>query len=92
MLCLIRYECDKCGRKLSANDQSRFIVRLEVFAAAGPLNLDAERPSDSREAMDRVLAKLATANPDDVEDQTYRVFRFDLCHECHRKLLERPLG
>ncbi len=31
---MIRYECDKCGRALAANDRQRYIVKMEVFAAA----------------------------------------------------------
>ena len=40
---MIRYECDKCGARMVANDPKRYIVRLEVYAAAGPVELDTSR-------------------------------------------------
>jgi len=88
---VIRYECDKCGFAMEANAPQRFIVRLEIYAAAGHVDLDVEAAKPG-EALEDVLRELAQANPDEVEDQTYRLLRFDLCDACRRELLERPLG
>lgn len=89
---MIRYDCDKCGRAMGANYSRRYIVKMEVYAAAGPVELDLERDADSDETISEVLANLASADPDEIEDQTYRAFRFDLCDACRKKLLQRPLG
>ena len=89
---MIRYECDKCGRRLSANDPQRFIVKLEIYAAAGHVELDAESVSDPQRELGTIMDALALADPDEVEDQTYRSFRFDLCDACRRIVLSRPLG
>ena len=89
---MIRYECDKCGASLSANDPSRFIVKLEVYAAAGHIDQCDDVDADSHSQLDAVLEQLRTADPDDVEDKTYRCFRFDVCDHCRRGLLQRPLG
>ena len=89
---MIRYECDRCGADMGANDPLRFIVRLEVYAAAGHIDLDAEVKRRPQEALDEVLKALAKADPDEIEDQTYRLLRFDLCDACRRELLKRPLG
>lgn len=89
---MIRYECDRCGLAMGANDQQRYIVRMEVFAAAGPMDLDAEASANPTQALDDVLRDLAAADPDEVEDQTYRLLRFDLCNTCRRALLSEPLG
>lgn len=89
---MIRYECDKCGTSLSANDPSRFIVKLEVYAAAGHIDQSDDDDTDSTAQLDAVLEELRTADPDDVEDKTYRCFRFDVCDDCRRKLLQHPLG
>ena len=89
---MIRYECDKCGRHMGPNDSQRFIVKLEVYAAAGHIELDTDSPIDSDRQLAEVLDQLAAADPDEVEDQTYRSFRFDLCDSCRRTLLKRPLG
>ena len=90
---MIRYRCDKCGCDMTANDPRRFIVKLEIFAAAAPLEFNEnDLAKDHTEGINRLLEQLANADPDEIEDQTYRTLRFDLCRECQRKLLERPLG
>ena len=89
---VIRYECDKCGVALQANDPNRFIVKMEVYAAAGPIELDPDSLTDTKSGMKAVLDQLRQADPDEVEDQTYRVFRFDVCDACRRTLMQRPLG
>ncbi len=90
---MIRYECDRCRVKLSANDPQRYILRMEVYAAAGHVELDesAEAASGKPE-LERVLQHLAEADPDEVEDQTYRALRFDLCDACRREVIRKPFG
>ena len=90
---MIRFECDKCGASLGPNDAERFIVRIEVFAAAGPIDLSAEDLTrDAASQMREIIESLEGADPNDVEDQTYRSLRFDLCVSCHRAYLQKPLG
>lgn len=89
---MIRYECDKCGRSMGPNDAQRFIVKMEIFAAAGHLDLDAEAATHDESALANVIESLKKADPDEIEDQTYRAFRFDVCDTCRRILLDRPLG
>ena len=89
---VIRYECDRCAAPLAANDAGRFIVRLEVFAAAGPVDLRDAGSGDANAGIKEVLRELAAADPDNVEDQTYRILRFDVCDACRKALLRNPLG
>ncbi len=88
---MIRYECDRCGAAMMANDAQRFIVKLEVYAAAGHVDLDLNSHNDPRSEMDEILKSLSAADPDEVEDQTYRCLRFDVCDACRRTLLANPL-
>ncbi|UCC31374.1 MAG: hypothetical protein JSU86_03675 [Phycisphaerales bacterium] len=88
---MIRYECDKCGVAMQANDPKRFIVRLEIYAAAGHVDLDEEAAAAPTEGLREIVRQLAKADPDEVEDQTYRLLRFDVCDACRRELLERPI-
>ena len=89
---MIRYECDKCGEALQANDPRRFIVKFEVYAAAGHIELESASAEATEQELTEVLRALSCADPDDVEDQTYRALRFDVCDVCRRKLLKKPLG
>ncbi len=88
---MIRYECDRCGARLRANDSRRFIVKMEVYAATGRIDLE-ERDGDEGEALSATIRALSVADPDVIEDQTYRCFRFDVCDACQKIVLERPLG
>jgi len=77
---------------MKPNDSRRFIVKMEVYAAAGPVELDVDREGDAGGELAALIEHLKTADPSDVEDRTYRSFRFDLCDSCRRALLECPLG
>ncbi len=89
---MIRYECDKCGRNMGPNDAQRYIVKMEIFAAAGHMDLDAEAATPDESALANVIESLKKADPDEIEDQTYRAFRFDVCDARSRILLDRPLS
>ena len=88
---MIRYECDRCGAPLGENDPRRFIVKMEVYAATGRIDLE-EEDADSGEALSAAIEALSAADPDAVEDQTYRCFRIDVCDSCQKVLLKHPLG
>lgn len=88
---MIHYECDRCGAALGSNDPRRFIVKLEVYAAAGHLDLTPDPHADPRREMEKIMERLSAADPDEVEDQTYRCLRFDVCDTCRRTLLAAPL-
>jgi len=51
---------------------------MEIYAAAGVVDLDADAATDAKEGLSAVLDQLRRADPDEIEDQTYRAFRFDL--------------
>jgi len=89
---MIRYECDKCGAAMGANDSQRFIVKVEVYAAAGHVDLSKDLVRDGKSELESVLQQLAATDPDEIEDQTYRSFRFDVCDRCRKAVLSRPLG
>lgn len=76
---------------MGADDARRYIVKVEVYAAAGHIDLSRQE-GEAGPTLEQVLQQLASADPDDVEDQTYRLFRFDICDACRRKLLAAPLG
>ena len=90
---MIRYCCDGCGKMMSANDANRYIVRLEVFAAAEGLTISKDDLAKDHQAeIEQIVNDLQQANPDQVEDQVYRSFRFDLCSACQPKYLANPLA
>ncbi|MFH0981156.1 MAG: hypothetical protein V2A79_06435 [Planctomycetota bacterium] len=89
---MIRYRCDQCGCLMTANDPRRFILKMEIYAAAAPIEFNRnDLVQDHTEEIDRLVEQLSGADPDEIENQTYRSLRFDLCRECQREFLKRPL-
>ena len=86
----ISYRCDLCGRYLAANSTERFIVKIEAFAAADRLIITEEDlAKDHTQAIRETIEGLSRQSIDEIEDSVYRCFRYDLCKECHRRLLRQ---
>jgi hypothetical protein len=89
---VIRYRCDGCQADLQRDGSNHFIVKIEAYAAAGKLEFTEEDlRRDHRAEMETVIRDLARVSPDEIEDQVYRAFRYDLCPRCHRAFLAGPL-
>ena len=41
--------------------------------------------------MSEIIEQMEGMDPDELEDQVYKSFRFDLCPACHQRYLEDPL-
>jgi len=88
----IRYVCDGCGRVLEGDAPDRYVVKIEVFAAADQLVIRQEDlRRDHRAEIARLVEQLDRMHPDEIEDQTYRAFRFDLCRACHKEYIKKPV-
>lgn len=89
---MIVYRCDACGRRMTGNDPGRYIIKLEAYGAAGPLEFtQADLARDHTQEIRRIIESLETQSPDQVEDEIYRSFRYDLCAVCHRRFLAQDL-
>ncbi len=89
---MIRFRCDGCGVDLARDGSNHYILKMEAFAAAGKLEFtrqDLEKDHDAE--IRKVLSQMEKHTPDELEDQVYRSFRFDLCPACHRRFLVNPL-
>jgi len=90
---MIAYRCDVCGMRMSGNDPGRYVVKIEAFAAAAPLEITQEDLQQGHSGqIAEIIASLSEQSADQIEDAVYRAFRYDLCTRCHRKFLsqERP--
>ncbi|NQT18805.1 MAG: hypothetical protein HQ592_03805 [Planctomycetes bacterium] len=87
---MIKYVCDMCGKPLIDNEDVRYVVRIDVYAACE----SAEYPEgyDDLDAVEDMLD--AADDPDGPRpvDESFSSFRFDLCSICHRRYLEDPLS
>ena len=83
--------CDRCGKPLLADEDIRYVARIEVYAAYDPMELTAEDlAADNRAEIRRLVAKMHKREPAELEAQVYEAFRFDLCPAC-RKLYAAKL-
>ena len=90
---MIRYSCDLCKRDLDPEDDLRYVVKMEVYAAFDPAA--ANEDEDDRDHLQEIqdmLERLEDADDDQIGDDVYQQLRFDLCPECRKKFLKNPLG
>jgi hypothetical protein len=90
---MIHFTCDLCGKVLGAGEDSRFVVKVEVYAAYDPMEITSEEIEEDRhEEIEDLLDEMSDMESEALEDQVYKTFRYDLCSECHAAYLQDPLG
>lgn len=89
---MLHYTCDLCGKELHAEEDQRYVVKMEAFAAQDPAEItDADLDEDHMEAVSQLLQD-EEENLDDALTDPNKSFRFDLCADCHKRFLRDPLG
>ncbi len=89
---MIHHTCDCCKRQIDPDDELRFVVRLEVYAAIDPQEDEADDDRDHLREIQEVLERLDDPHESEVCDKVYHQRRFDLCNECRQRFVEDPLG
>ena len=87
---MLHFSCDLCGRHL---DDRRFVVKLEVYPAFDPEELDQEDLDvDNLQEVADMIEEMETTGQDKLEDYGSKCFRFDLCPKCRQAFVNDPLG
>ncbi len=89
---MIRYSCDMCKRELDPDEDLRYVVKMEVYAAFDPTSADEDDDRDHLQEIQDILERLEDAESDEIGEDIYQQLRFDLCPECHKKFISNPLG
>ena len=90
---MIRYSCDLCKRELDPQDDLRYVVKVEVYAAFGPGGVNGDdEDRDHLEEIQDILERMEDAPGNEIGDEVYQQLRFDLCPECRKKFIHNPLG
>jgi hypothetical protein len=87
---MIQYSCDLCKRPLDPQDDLRYVVKVEVYAALDPVEMDDD--TDNLQEIHEILERMEDLDNDRIGDDVYQQLRFDLCPECRKKFLKNPLG
>jgi len=84
--------CDICGKVLLADEDVRYVARIEVFAAYDPMELTAADVARDRTAeIAALLRQIEGLTQEEMENRVYRRFVFDLCPACQKEYLADPL-
>lgn len=84
--------CDRCGKGLLLEENTRYQVRIIVQAAYDPLEIVREDlEKDLRAEMKEALEAAKKQSPEALQDQIYREMHFDLCPPCQREFLKAPI-
>lgn len=89
---MIHYTCDCCKKPLDTHSDTRYVVRLEVYAALDPVEDESNDDRDHLQEIQDILETLDDADDDQLSDQVYHHARFDLCGECRQRFVKNPLG
>lgn len=90
---MIHHSCDLCKRPLDPEDDVRYVVKMQVYAAFDPLTLsEPEEDCDHLQDLDEIIEQMEDLSNEAIGDDVCQQFRFDLCPECRKKFLANPLG
>jgi len=90
---MIHYTCDLCGKPLLADEDTRYVVQVEVYAAYDPMEItEADLAEDKSEEVQELLDEMADMDAEQLEDQVHKTFRFDLCQACQARYVQDPLS
>jgi hypothetical protein len=88
---MLHFSCDLCGKDLTDGRDSRYVVRMEVYAAGDPGRLtDDDLSDDNLEAVGELLRDADEADREPAP--AYKKLQYDLCPTCHVKFLADPLN
>ena len=89
---MIQYSCDCCKRLIDPQDDLRYVVRMEVYAAMDTGDSDdCEDDRDYLAEVQEIIQRGDDVESDRIGDDIYQQLRFDLCPECRRKFLKNPI-
>ncbi len=91
---MIHYNCDMCGKSLVPEEEDRYVVKIEIYAACDSMEADDEDDliNDFEEEDDDDDDEVDNLDPDEIDSIEYKTFRYDLCSKCHSRYLLDPLS
>src|SRR5262245_3174496 len=75
---MIHYSCDLCKRPLDPDDDLRYVLKMEVYAAFDPLEMDdGDADRDNLQELHEIMERMDDAASDEIGDDVYQNLRFD---------------
>ena len=89
---MIKLDCDLCVKTLLADEDVRYVVKIDVFAAYDPVELtDEDLKKDLKAELRRLVKAMEHMDPEKAQDSVYRHFEFHLCPACQKEYIKDPL-
>ncbi|MDP2896888.1 MAG: hypothetical protein Q8Q12_10065 [bacterium] len=89
---MIHYTCDLCGRSLKDRDVI-YELNIEVHAIYQPLQIDlVDMLKDHTDEIRGLIEELKDKDPQELQDQIYKTFKFHLCPPCQQKYIKNPFA
>lgn len=82
--------CDRCGCPIE-EQELRYIVAIQVYAAPTPIRITAEDLQDPESAIEKSLQHCEDKSPEDHMDDVHKEFRKDLCRRCQQQYIREPI-
>jgi len=93
---MIHYNCDMCGKSLVPEEDDRYVVKIEIYAACDSMEVDDDEGliDDFEEEDDEEEDEVEVDNtdPEEMDGVEYKTFRYDLCSKCHSRYMQDPLS
>ena len=90
---MIHHSCDRCGNSIDANQDLRYVVRVEVQATMESVDpMETEPDRDHLLELEEILERLDDEQSMMISEDIYQRRRYDLCCSCYRKFIRDPMG
>lgn len=89
---MIHYTCDCCNKRIDAQHDLLYVVRLEVYAALDPSEGGVDDDRDHLQEVQEILERMDDSADEQICDDVYHHQRFELCRECRQQFMKNPLG
>ncbi|MDP6094256.1 MAG: hypothetical protein QF537_20140 [SAR324 cluster bacterium] len=94
---MIHYNCDMCGKSLVPEEDDRYVVKIEIYAACDSMEVDDDEgliddfeEEDEEDEVDE--EEVDNIDPEEMNGVEYKTFRYDLCSKCHSRYMQDPLS
>lgn len=89
---MIHFTCDACQRTIDSENESRYVVRLEVYEALGDTADTNCEEADHLQEIEDIIERIDELNETQLDDDLYKQVRYDLCPDCRKRFMQNPLG
>ena len=88
---MIKTFCDRCGREITGKT-IYYELKIEVKATYETLEVNlADLLKDHTAEIEALIEEIEDADPQTLQDDVYKTFRFHLCRACQQGYLKAPL-